>query len=229
MKDEYRHLRADRLGDTAQILADRLRIKFPEAGLSEVGDTVVDIVRAAAERTEAIQRPIWWLRIVLLALAGVTLAAAIAFAFTLQGNALANFLEFTSKTGGALVYLFAGVVFLITLETRWKRWRAVQAIHELRAVAHIIDMHQLAKVPDEEAYAGQKVLPPPEMRKYLTFCTEMLAILSKIGQLYVQDFPDGTTLAAVDQFENLATGLSSKIWQKIMILDQDSVSSPTSP
>ncbi|MBY0229240.1 MAG: hypothetical protein K2W96_08190, partial [Gemmataceae bacterium] len=142
--------------------------------------------------------------------------------------------DFTSKTGGALVYLFAGLVFLITLETRWQRARAVQAIHELRAVAHIIDMHQLSKVPDDEAYVGQARLTPQAMRQYLTFCTELLAILSKVGQLYVQDFPDGTTLAAVDQFENLATGLSSKIWQKIMILEEAenaaaAVSSPTAP
>ena len=31
---------------------------------------------------------------------------------------------------------------------------------------------------------------------------------------------DAPALAAVDQFENLATGLSSKIWQKLMILDR---------
>ena len=36
----------------------------------------------------------------------------------------------------------------------------------------------------------------------------------------MQDFPDGTTLAAVDQLENLGTGLSQKIWQKIMILER---------
>lgn len=58
------------------------------------------------------------------------------------------------------------------------------------------------------------------MGRYLHFCTELLALVSKVGQLYVQDFPDATALAAVDQFENLATGLSQKTWQKIMILDQ---------
>ena len=57
------------------------------------------------------------------------------------------------------------------------------------------------------------------MGRYLHFCTELLAITSKIGQLYVQDLPDSQAVAAVDQFELLATGLSSKIWQKLMILD----------
>ena len=67
------------------------------------------------------------------------------------------------------------------------------------------------------------------MTHYLTYCTELLAMVSKIGQLYVQAFSDGITLAAVDQFENLATGLSQKIWQKLMILERfRTLGTPTS-
>ena len=58
------------------------------------------------------------------------------------------------------------------------------------------------------------------MGRYLHFSTELLAIVSKIGQLYIQDFSDPQALAAVDQFENLTTGLSSKIWQKLTVLDR---------
>lgn len=58
------------------------------------------------------------------------------------------------------------------------------------------------------------------MGRYLHFCTELLAVVSKIGQSYVQDFPDATAQTAVDHFESLATGLSNKIWQKLMILDR---------
>ena len=55
--------------------------------------------------------------------------------------------------------------------------------------------------------------------KMIDHADAVAAMNKKYGQLYVQDFPDGTALAAVDQFENLATGLSQKIWQKIMILE----------
>src|SRR5262249_37921356 len=106
---------------------------------------------------------------------------------------------------------------------RLKRRRALRAIHELRALAHIIDMHQLTKVPDRVGQTSPyftRVMTADDVGQYLRFCTELLALVSKVGQLYVQDFLDGVTLAAVDQFENLATGLSSKIWQKIMILDR---------
>jgi hypothetical protein len=53
-----------------------------------------------------------------------------------------------------------------------------------------------------------------------------LALLSKIGQLYVERFPDPPTLAAVNQFESLTTGLSGKIWQKLMILDRVRADAP---
>jgi hypothetical protein len=55
---------------------------------------------------------------------------------------------------------------------------------------------------------------------YLHFCTELLAVASKLGQLYVQDFPDAAAVSAVDQCEALASSLSEKVWQKLMILDR---------
>jgi hypothetical protein len=93
-------------------------------------------------------------------------------------------------------------------------------------MAHLIDMHQLKKSPelvgtkDAPRLDSGELMTVDQVRSYLNYCTELLAILSKIGQLYVQDFPDAPAGAAVDQFENLATGLTSKIWQKIMILDR---------
>ena len=47
-----------------------------------------------------------------------------------------------------------------------------------------------------------------------------MAIISKVAALYVQDFPDASAVAAVDQIETLCSGLSQKIWQKIMVLDR---------
>lgn len=52
----------------------------------------------------------------------------------------------------------------------------------------------------------------------ISYCRDMLALLSKVGQLYVQDFPDGPTLAAVDRFETLTAELSTRIWQKLDLL-----------
>ena len=48
----------------------------------------------------------------------------------------------------------------------------------------------------------------------------MLAILGKLGALLVQDFDDTKTLSAVNDIEDLTSGLQRKIWQKIMIVDR---------
>lgn len=93
-------------------------------------------------------------------------------------------------------------------------------------MAHLVDMHRLAKDPEllssttGPIVVAGKTTSAVSMGRYLHYCTKLLALVSKIGQLYVQDFPDPPALAAVDQFENLATGVSGKIWQKLMILDR---------
>src|SRR5690606_22118891 len=47
-----------------------------------------------------------------------------------------------------LILLFGGAAwFLLTLEERFKRQQALDALHELRSLAHVIDMHQLTKDP----------------------------------------------------------------------------------
>ena len=52
-----------------------------------------------------------------------------------------------------------------------------------------------------------RVVPRAELDAAVDdYCTELLAVVSKIGQLYVQDFPDATAETAVDHFEGLATG-----------------------
>jgi hypothetical protein len=48
----------------------------------------------------------------------------------------------------------------------------------------------------------------------------MLALISKVGVLYVQDSTDGATIAVVDEIEDLTNGLSRKCWQKIMVIQR---------
>src|SRR5207244_3214974 len=111
-------------------------------------------------------------------------------------------------------------------ENRIKRRRALKAIHELRALAHIIDMHQLTK--DPESYFAPKQGTAPnikrpmtafELNRYLDYCGEALALISKIAALYIQDFQDPVILDAVDDVEDLTAGFSRKIWQKITVLE----------
>ena len=49
----------------------------------------------------------------------------------------------------------------------------------------------------------------------------MLSLTGKVAALYVQHFDDPTLLATVSEIEQLTTGLCRKIWQKIMILQEN--------
>jgi hypothetical protein len=125
------------------------------------------------------------------------------------------------------VLIGVSVFFFVTLETRLKRRRVLKAIHVLRSMAHIIDMHQLTKDPERvvgtrppsEAVVLRR-MSPSDLIRYLDYCTDELALISKIAALYVQRFNDPVTMSAVNDVEDLTNGLSRKIWQKIMILDR---------
>jgi hypothetical protein len=119
------------------------------------------------------------------------------------------------------------IFFLYTLENRIKRRRALHFIRELRALAHIIDLHQLTKDPDRVIGPGRDTPSSPErdieqfkLGRYLDYCSEMLSLTSKVAALYAQSIDDPVVLAAVDEIERLTNGLSAKLWQKIFILDK---------
>jgi hypothetical protein len=143
-----------------------------------------------------------------------------------------NFEDFTNSVQAldasisSVVFVGAAILFFMSWEHRIKRDRALKAIHELRALAHIVDMHQLTK--DPESYAGQgqqttrirkRSMTPFELSRYLDYCSDALALISKIAALYVQGFQDPVLLDAVDDVEDLTAGFSRKIWQKITILE----------
>lgn len=126
-----------------------------------------------------------------------------------------------------MVFISIAAYFLVTLENRIKRHRALRSLHELRSIAHIIDMHQLTKDPERpiDVSGGDSGLPRKprdnaELIRYLNDCSDLLALISKLAALHVQYFHDPITISAVNEVENLTNGLSRKIWQKIMIFDR---------
>ena len=110
------------------------------------------------------------------------------------------------------------------MEVRLKRNRALKLLHELRSIAHIVDMHQLTKDPATITGTATRTPSSPkrsmtrfELSRYLDYCSEMSSLIGKIAALYVQKYDDPVVLSAVDQIEELTTSLSRKTWQKITI------------
>jgi hypothetical protein len=136
-----------------------------------------------------------------------------------------DFVQVSEAGLNEAVLIGAGMIFLTTLESRRKRKRVISAVNRLRSIAHIIDAHQLTKDPAgissinlSTPHSPQRDLTEFNLCRYLDYCSEMLSLVSKIGFLYVQNFDDAAANNAVNELDNLANGLSRKIWQKIMII-----------
>lgn len=227
--DRYARLDAAEIIKTAETLSSRIGERFPNAGLKSVSARLSEIARQASERSEAIARPLLWLRFAALSLSALILISFVATIVVLAPQAgritFIDFIQSLESGINELVLIGAAILFLVTFEARVKRNRALAAIHELRSLAHIIDMHQLTKDPERIVFKSRRTATSPrsdmtpfELDRYLDYCGEMLALIGKIAALYVQRFEDSQAVAAVNDVEQLTSGLSRKIWQKIMIL-----------
>jgi hypothetical protein len=226
---KFRRLDPGKIVETVRTLQKRIEERFPDAGLGKVVAELSEIADETVARAAWIQKPNLPLRfaaavlsLVIIALLIVLLAHIREFKF----DDFVNSMQGLDSAIGSVVFIGAAILFFLSWETRIKRRRALKAIHELRALAHIIDMHQLTK--DPETYLGRgtnsavlhrREMTPFELNRYLDYCSDALAVISKIAALYVQGFEDPVLLDAVDDVEDLTAGFARKIWQKITILE----------
>jgi len=227
----YRSLNPEHIVQTIVQLHDRIQERFPGSGLSKVAEELQQIGNEAVARAEWIAKPLLVLRlaigILLALLAAIILLALANLNVSKMWESFADFVQAVEAGINDIVFVGIAIFFLVTLEARIKRQRALKAVHELRSLAHIIDMHQLTKDPHVILNPGAFTKSSPkrtmtdfELSRYLDYCSEMLSLSGKVAALYVQRFDDPVALSAVDQIEDLTTGLSRKIWQKITLINQ---------
>lgn len=236
----YRELNGGEIVATAEQLQARIGERFPDSSLArvcgELRQTIIDV----GELADWIRRPHYGVRlltgalILLLAAAIVGGLSRIPVKFSIQ--TAAELLQALESGVNDVVFIGLGAFFLGGWENRRKRARALRSLHQLRSLAHVVDMHQLTKDPERVTRSGgdtrsspKRVMSPFELTRYLDYCSETLSLISKAAALHVQGFQDSDTLAAVEQIEDLTNGLSRKIWQKIMILDRMIAPDKTSP
>ena len=237
-----RNLDPEQIIETVRILRNRISERFPGAGLTTVCEDLLSIAQQARERSIRIGKPMVGIRFI----SGVFIASIIAgLIFLVQHISIPNqplpaseLIQVIDAGFGALVLIGAILLFLFTLEVRLKRARALKAIHELRSLVHIIDMHQLTKDPErilsrsphqDTKSSPKRTMNQFQLNRYLDYCSEMLALCGKIAALYVDNFPDSAAVAAVNDLENLTTGQGRKIWQKIMILHSSPIITDEKP
>lgn len=229
------HLQEKAIVATVSALHRRISDRFPGRGLSKLCRQLLDVAERSAVRAHGIGESVWWIRICgyMLAVLFVGLICGMIWYVTHSVRIKDDSIGWPDLIGtfdagaSTLIVLGATIYFLISLEIRIKRRRALAAVHELRSIAHVVDMHQLTKDPErmlrrykQTDNSPSETMTPLELNRYLDYCTEMLSLIGKIAALYVQRFDDPMAVAAVSEVEQLTTGLSRKIWQKIMLLSQ---------
>lgn len=230
-----RRVRARRLDigsikDTSILLHERVTDRFADRGIAQLAAELVAVTNETEARVARLERPWWWVR-------GVIAASVVAVATLLAVSVSRARLTFVvdgadewliTLQSGIQDAVFIGIaaVFLAGVEGRLKRRDAMAGLHELRSIAHVIDMHQLTKDPDSSLHPDQRAAHSPArtldrflLGRYLDYCSEMLSLVSKLAALYAQESRDPVVLDNVVGIQDLTGNLSSKIWQKIVILD----------
>jgi len=231
----YRELDASRIVATLELLCLRIEERFPGAGLAGVGRELLGLSRESARDADSLGRPHWPVRaavsaVIILMVATVALAIGGMVQRLLMPSQVMGFTEFVQTLEASindLVFLGVAIFFLVSIESRIKRRLALRRLHQLRSVAHIVDMHQLTKDPEilnspspDTPSSPTRQMSRQELGRYLDYCSELLALTGKVAALFVQRFDDTAVLRSVNEIEELTNGLSRKVWQKITLLDR---------
>ena len=227
----YRTLDPDKIVATLDQLVARISERFPGAGLARVCAELKIVAAESQARTERLAKPNIALRSLsgLVVVAGLAALIYVARLINVQSatTELFGMLQGIEATVNLLIVVGAAVLFLTTLEGRWKRAAALADLYQLRSIVHVIDMHQLTKDPagalhpaDDTASSPRRIRNAEQLVRYLDYCSEMLSLSSKVAALYAQSTTDAQVIDAVNELERLTTNLSQKIWQKINIVER---------
>lgn len=234
----YERLDADAVLVTVERLEGRIAARFPERGLGQVAArlrVVATDVRDATSTSDPLRslRLVCWGLIGLLGLLIVLIVVLAAAELMRQSNQVPalpalEWLRGLETTVNDAVFLGFAILFLWLLPTRVERHRVLRVLHQMRSLAHVIDMHQLTKDPERFNASFRPTrrsvevnLSATDMASYLDYCSEMLSLVGKTAALYAEHTTDPAVLATIADIEDLTTGMSRKIWQKVALLPLD--------
>ncbi|MHA7058149.1 hypothetical protein ACWGOQ_0013085 [Aquimarina sp. M1] len=224
-------LQPEKIINTISLLEKRIEDRFPDSGLRKVCHNFLQIAQDSKQNIDWISRPNLSLRIfaylvILVGLGGLIYSITYVD-LEIKNTTLANMVSISEAIFNDIILLGAAIFFLVSLESRLKTKKALKALNELRGIAHVIDMHQLTKDPNLTDFPESATENSPkrtftrfELQRYLDYCSEGTALVGKVAALYSQSLPDQAVVQAANEIEVLTTGLSRKIWQKLIILNE---------
>jgi len=232
---DYSKLDLAKTIETIDRLIFRIEERFPESGLVKVCRQLRQIADDSSRTISYISKPVYWIRIAVSFF--VTLILFLLYMLVsnnirldslkvAESNNLGELVQAIESGTNDIIFIVLGIYFLFRYENILKRRKALRDLNQLRAIAHVIDMHQLTKDSDSmnsqgTAHSPVRNLDSFALTRYLTYCSEMLSLTSKVSVLYANDFDDEIVLNAINEIEELTTGLCNKIWQKIVIIKNE--------
>jgi hypothetical protein len=223
-------LEAPAVRETVDELYGRIEARFPTRGLLGVCGDLIKLVDEVQTSAGQGQRRIRMARVVsrvvmVLVLAVTAVALVLAVHDALFGDGVRNsidVLDLAETAVNDLVYAAIAIFFLWSFPERLQRSRLLNLLHQLRSTAHVIDMHQLTKDPEQlkpswvpTSKSTKLNMTRDQVERYLDYCSEMLSLVGKTAALCAEESRDSVILETVSTIETLTVGLSRKIWQKI--------------
>lgn len=213
---------------TIERLTLRISDRFPDSSLYQVCIKLKRVAERSEIQIKKINRPFYIFRITFIILCLISLL----FFYTaikelhIKDFAIKSISDLTQSaeaTLNAIALIGASFFFLYKLEDYFKRKIIFKVFHELRTIAHVIDMHQLTKDPlanNTESTSNSPVreLSQFELYRYLDYCSEMLSLTSKVAVFYANENRDEVIVNSIHEIEILTSTLSRKIWQKITLI-----------
>jgi hypothetical protein len=221
MRPYARHrLDPAKIVETAENLARGLGERLPGSTLAGLAIELLGIARQTDERARQARRPIYAIRVASLLAVSASLLALWYLADHIhtrwEFGTITELFEATDAGFNLLVLLAGALWFLITIEARIKRKKALDFVEELREFVHVIDVTQLYYTPDlyktDPGYSHSSLNLD---YTYLLFCTQMLGVISNLAPLYTRGAAGDSILRAVSEVEMLATAISTKLLSKV--------------
>lgn len=228
----YERLDAVPVIATIEHLQARIRSRFPQRNLAEVAAELTRTAHEVAAGAGAIQSRLRHIRVasrLLMALVVVMTLVALGYALRDAGSTQParslDWLPLIESTINDVVFAAIAIFFLHTAPARLHRGHLLELLHELRSLAHIIDMHQLTKDPERlrEGFVPTTSSVDPglgrdDMERYLDYCSELLSLVGKVAALCAEESQDAVVLDTISTIETLTNAMARKIWQKISVL-----------
>lgn len=222
----YQNLDAAKVRATVDKLRGRISARFGARGLTNVADELSGLVQQVADETSASHVRLRRATAVAWTAAGVLILGTLALfvwathdARTDAPDSTFEWLPLLESGINDLIFVGLAVLFLVSAPERRERARLLAVLHRLRSLAHVIDMHQLAKNPEQAPIESDSdELDAAQLHHYFDYCSELLSLVAKTAALSAEHTSDSVVLDTVSTLETMTANLSASIWQKIQLL-----------